>query len=143
MKFISQYQIVNSFSFSSNLSQPAFTRSKFRTETLKQDVKYGVFTVNFEHISKPCSSVSIVNFKQVNVDWVLPFLPFSPNGSQYQPSPFLLGGQLSVPHFGQGESENKCLEGLKEFLPKIFAWGGGLLCFLSKKTFKMKYGYED
>ena len=29
----------------------------------------GVFIINFEHIS-PCSSVPIVNFEQVNADWV-------------------------------------------------------------------------
>ena len=28
----------------------------------------GVFIVNYEHIT--CSSVSIVNFEQVNADWV-------------------------------------------------------------------------
>ena len=29
--------------------------------------------VNFEHISHLCSSVSIVNFKQVNASWVSEF----------------------------------------------------------------------
>ena len=29
----------------------------------------GVFNVNFQHISRLCSSVSIVNFEEVNADW--------------------------------------------------------------------------
>ena len=29
----------------------------------------GIFIVNFEHISTPCSSVSIVNFEQENDGW--------------------------------------------------------------------------
>ena len=29
----------------------------------------GVFIVNFEHISAPCSSLSVVNFEQVNAGW--------------------------------------------------------------------------
>ena len=31
--------------------------------------RFGVFVVNFEHISHLCSSVSIVNFEQVNAGW--------------------------------------------------------------------------
>ena len=31
--------------------------------------RFGVFIVNFEHISHLCSSVSIVNFEQVNAGW--------------------------------------------------------------------------
>ena len=31
--------------------------------------RFGGFTVNFEHISHLCSSVSIVSFEQVNVGW--------------------------------------------------------------------------
>ena len=31
--------------------------------------RFGVFTVNFEHISHLCSSVSIVNFEHVNAGW--------------------------------------------------------------------------
>ena len=31
--------------------------------------RFGVFTVNFEHISQLCSSVSIVNFEYVNAGW--------------------------------------------------------------------------
>ena len=66
---------------------PAFTCSKFTIETLEQGCeicskltiktpkrrqwrRFGVFIVNFEHISHLCSSVSIVNFEQVNADWV-------------------------------------------------------------------------
>ena len=30
---------------------------------------FGVFIVNFEHISHLCSSVSVVNFELVNVGW--------------------------------------------------------------------------
>ena len=32
--------------------------------------RFGVFIVNFEHTSYLCSSVSIVNFEQVNAGWV-------------------------------------------------------------------------
>ena len=32
--------------------------------------RFGVFFVNFEHISHLCSSVFIVNFEQVNAGWV-------------------------------------------------------------------------
>ena len=38
-------------------AQPAFTCSKLTIETLEQGVKY-------------CSSVSIVNFEQVNPGWI-------------------------------------------------------------------------
>ena len=31
--------------------------------------RFGAFTVNFEHISHLCSSVSIVNFEHVNAGW--------------------------------------------------------------------------
>ena len=31
--------------------------------------RFGVFIVNLEHISHLCSSVSIVNFEQVNAGW--------------------------------------------------------------------------
>ena len=31
--------------------------------------RFGVFIVNFEHILHLCSSISIVNFEQVNADW--------------------------------------------------------------------------
>ena len=31
--------------------------------------RFGVFIVNFEHISHLCSSVSIVNFEEVNTGW--------------------------------------------------------------------------
>ena len=43
------------------LSQSAVTCSKLTLETLEHGVKY--FT--------PCSSVFIVNFEQVNADWVV------------------------------------------------------------------------
>ena len=33
--------------------------------------RFGVFIVNFEHISHLCSNVSIVNFEQVNAGWAL------------------------------------------------------------------------
>ena len=32
--------------------------------------RFGIFIVDFEHISHLCSSASIVNFEQVNVGWV-------------------------------------------------------------------------
>ena len=63
------------------LTQPAITCSKLTTETLERRCEicskltiktpkrrhFGVFIVNFELISHLCSSVSIVNFEQVNV----------------------------------------------------------------------------
>ena len=62
------------------LTQPAITCSKLTIETLEQRCeicskltikwrRFGVFIVNFEHILHLCSSVSIVNFEQVNADW--------------------------------------------------------------------------
>ena len=42
------------------MTQSAFTCSKLTTEILEQGVKYA---------QSPCSSVSIVNFKQVNAGW--------------------------------------------------------------------------
>ena len=33
--------------------------------------RFGGFIVNYEHVSHLCSSVSIVNFKQVNAGWVI------------------------------------------------------------------------
>ena len=61
-----------------SISQPAFICSKLKKETLEQDVKYvqswcrrsGIFIVNLTYF-KPCSSVSFVNFEQVNVGLVL------------------------------------------------------------------------
>ena len=44
--------------------QPAFTFSKLIIETLEQSVKY------IETYFTPCCSVSIVNFKKVNVSWL-------------------------------------------------------------------------
>ena len=35
--------------------------------------RFGVFIVNFEHISHFCSSVSIVNFEQVNAGWTITY----------------------------------------------------------------------
>ena len=56
-------------------TQPAFTCSKVTIEMLKQDMSHwrrsGVFIVNVEHIYTPCSSVSIVNFEQVNAGWAV------------------------------------------------------------------------
>ena len=68
------------------LTQPAITISKLTIETLEQRCetcskltiktpkrhhwrRFGVFIVNFEHISHLCSSVFIVNFQQVNASW--------------------------------------------------------------------------
>ena len=50
-------------------------RNNRRIETLEQDVKYdhwrrsSVIIVNIDQYSTPCSSVSIVNFEQVNAGW--------------------------------------------------------------------------
>ena len=68
-------------------TQPVITCSNLTTETLEQRCevcsklimktprrrhwrrRFGIFTVNFEHISHLCSSVSLVNFEQVNAGW--------------------------------------------------------------------------
>ena len=69
-----------------NFSQLAFTCWKLTIKTLEQRCeicskltiktpkrrqwrRFGVFIVNFEHVSHLCSSVSIVNFGQVNASW--------------------------------------------------------------------------
>ena len=67
-----------------SLSQQAITYSKLTIETLEQMCeicsmlkikppkrccRFGGFIVNFEHVSQLCSSLSIVNFKQVNAGW--------------------------------------------------------------------------
>ena len=76
-----------SFRKRSSITQPAITCSKLTTETLDQRCeicskltikppkrrqwrRFGGFIVNFEHILHLCSSVSIVNFEQVNARWV-------------------------------------------------------------------------
>ena len=91
--FSAYYQLIFNFPiFSEHLcraaSQPAITCLKLAKETLEQGCeicskltiktpkrhhwrRFGVFIVNFEHISHLCSSVSIVNFEQVNDGWVL------------------------------------------------------------------------
>ena len=46
-------------------TQPAITCSKLTIERRR----FGVFIVNFKHISHLCSSVSFVNFEQVNPGW--------------------------------------------------------------------------
>ena len=73
--------------FSLIYTQSAFTCSKLTIETAEQRCeicskltiktpkrrywrRFGVFIVNFEHISHPCSSDSIVNFEQINAGWV-------------------------------------------------------------------------
>ena len=47
----------------------AITCYKLTIETLELR-RFGGFIVNFEHISHLCSSVSIVNFEQVNPGWI-------------------------------------------------------------------------
>ena len=51
-------------------------------------LRSGVFIVNFEHVSTPCSSVSIVNFEQVNVGWEedgwLHFIKWFPTNSRIE-----------------------------------------------------------
>ena len=70
------------------MSQPAFTCSNLTIETLKQRCgicskltiktpkrrkwrRFGVFIVNFEHISHLCSIVSIIYFEHVIAGWGL------------------------------------------------------------------------
>ena len=67
------------------VTQPAITCSKLTIETVEQRCeirlkliiktpkrshwrRFGVFIVNSEHISHLCSSVSVVNFEQVNAE---------------------------------------------------------------------------
>ena len=40
-----------------------------KTPKRRQWCRFGIFIVNFEHISHLCSSVSVVNFELVNVGW--------------------------------------------------------------------------
>ena len=40
-----------------------------KTPKRRQWCRFGVFIVNFEHISHPCSSVSFANFKHVIAGW--------------------------------------------------------------------------
>ena len=68
------------------LAQPVFTYSKLTIKALEQMCetcskltiktpkrrqwrRFGVFTVNFEHISHLCSTVSIANFEHVIAGW--------------------------------------------------------------------------
>ena len=65
--------------------------------------------------------------------------PASPLPSPPPPPRFCWEGTTFTPKFNfekWGSEKNDCLDGLKEFLPWIFA--KGLTCFLSKKTFKNK-----
>ena len=72
-------------------SQSAITYSKLTIETPEQRCeicseltikppkrhhwrRFGGFIVNFEHILHLCSSVSIVNFEQVNAGWTAELL---------------------------------------------------------------------
>ena len=50
------------------ITQPAITCSELTIKTAEQcyQLRSGVFIVNFEHVFTPCSSISIVNFEQVN-----------------------------------------------------------------------------
>ena len=80
----------SSVAFHIKTTQPAITCSKLTIETLEQRCeicskltiktpkrrhwrRFDVFIDNFEHISHLCSSVSIVNCKQVNAGWVVTF----------------------------------------------------------------------
>ena len=46
-----------------------FSKLTKKTPTRRHWFLSGVFIVNFEHISEPCSSLSVVNFEQVNAGW--------------------------------------------------------------------------
>ena len=48
------------------------SKSTIKTPEWRQWRRYSVFIVNFEHISPPFSSFSIVDFEQVNISWVVP-----------------------------------------------------------------------
>ena len=52
-------------------TQPVITCSKLRIKPPKQCHwrRFGGIIVNFEHISHFCSSISVVNFEQVNASW--------------------------------------------------------------------------
>ena len=49
--------------------------SKLTLKTPERRRRSVVFIDNFEHISHLCSSVSIVNFEQVNATWEVKFSP--------------------------------------------------------------------
>ena len=40
-----------------------------KIKPLKRCRRFGSFIVNFEHVSQLCSTLSIVNFEQVNAGW--------------------------------------------------------------------------
>ena len=80
--------------------QPAFTCSKLTMKTLEQRCEicskltietpklrqwrpFGVFSLNFEHISHFCSSASIVNFEHVIAGWVIIKLDKENSQSKY------------------------------------------------------------
>ena len=89
-----KYKIIYHYDNYLLLTQPAVTCSKLPIETLEQRCeicskltieppkrrhwrRFADFIVNFEHISHLCSSVSIVNFKQLNAGWTsVPFFDF-------------------------------------------------------------------
>ena len=47
-----------------------YSKLIIKTPKQRQWRRFGVFIVNFEHISHLCSSVSIVNFEHVIAGWV-------------------------------------------------------------------------
>ena len=53
------------------ITQPVITSSKLPIKTAERcdQLRSGVFIVNFEHIFAPYSSISIVNFQHVNAGW--------------------------------------------------------------------------
>ena len=70
--------------------QLTFTCSKKTIEALEKGVKFvriwrrfGVFIINFEHISHHFSSVSFVDFEEVNVSWIFFLGLFEPGHMKY------------------------------------------------------------
>ena len=55
-----------------------YSKSTIKTPKRRLWRRFGVFIVNFEHISHLCSSISVVKFEQVNAGWELAFVSCFP-----------------------------------------------------------------
>ena len=70
-RYVTQSEITSSKLTIETLEQRCEICSKLTTKTPKRRHcrRFGGFIVDFEHISQLCSSISVVNFEQVNDNW--------------------------------------------------------------------------
>ena len=70
-RYVTQSEITSSKLTIETLEQRCEICSKLTIKTPKQRHcrRFGGFIVDFEHISQLCSSISVVNFEQVNDNW--------------------------------------------------------------------------